>query len=250
MAARLAPCRWRWIFSIPRFCGVCLMAAVVAGCPGKEEPYFPLEEGRSWTYEIALESFRGHEIQKSFVTNLGSRDLDGQLVGARLLHNGETHYYENKSQGLARVATRKPDDGLYWEASPAYLYHTPLVPSTSWYQKENTFLLILRLFNADVQAQIPMLMYYRIERMDEVVEVPAGIFRDCMKVTGRGETSVKGAFSESFIELTVETVDYFAPGVGLVRSERLETSSHPRFSGAEYVKELQDYSAPWPSSWW
>lgn len=227
-----------------------LATLTTVACNENVPDYFPLKKGQSWTYEIVMEGVRGHEVQKSFVTNLGSLNLDGQVLSARLLHNGQTHYYKNKADGLARVATKKPEDELYWEAAPSYLFHYPLVPSTGWHQEEKTFLLQLRLFNADVNAKIPMLMYYRIESMDETVKVPAGVFTDCMKVTGRGKTSIRGRFSEGFIELTVETLDYFAPGVGLVKSERLETSSHPRLEGGEYVKELQDYSAPWPSSWW
>jgi hypothetical protein len=128
-------------------------------------------------------------------------------------------------------------------------HDTPFWMGAAFRNNERTFLLIFRLFNADRNAEIPMLMYYRIERMDEVVRVPAGIFEGCMKVTGRGETSIKGAFSEAFIELTVQTVDYFAPGIGLVKSERLETSSHPRYAGGEYVKELQGYSTSWLTPW-
>ena len=83
------------------------------GCPGGkdsgEKPYFPLEKGRNWAYDVVMESFRGREVQKSFVTGLGSRNLDGRVIAARLLHNGETHYYENKAEGLARVAMRKPE---------------------------------------------------------------------------------------------------------------------------------------------
>ena len=240
------------IFSVPGILSALaiLAALLVTVARGDNDPdYFPLEAGRSWAYEIVMESFRGHEVQKSFVTNLGSRDLDDQALAARLLHNGQIHYYEHKADGLARVATRKPEAAIYWEVTPAYLFHSPLVASTSWHQNERTFLLIFRLFNADRNAEIPMLMYYRIERMDEVVRVPAGIFEGCMKVTGRGETSIKGAFSEAFIELTVQTVDYFAPGIGLVKSERLETSSHPRYAGGEYVKELQGYSTSWLTPW-
>ena len=65
-------------------------------------------------------------------------------------------------------------------------HDTPFWMGAAFRNNERTFLLIFRLFNADRNAEIPMLMYYRIERMDEVVRVPAGIFEGCMKVTGRG----------------------------------------------------------------
>lgn len=195
---------------------------VLAGCVEDKPSYFPFNEGRDWSYGVTVDNAKGIALQKSFVTNLSHSDLEGEKLATRRMHNGEVYFYKETDDGVVRVAINRPGNGLYWEAEPVHVLGYPLTPGTKWSQKEQSYLFNIKLFNAEYnEMTVPMLMEYEIESL--------------------GKTSVKGNFSEVFIGLTVETVQWFAPGVGLVKSQRHETSSNPRIAGGEYVKVLEEF---------
>lgn len=195
---------------------------VLAGCVEDKPSYFPFNEGRDWSYGVTVDNAKGIALQKSFVTNLSHSDLEGEKLATRRMHNGEVYFYKETDDGVVRVAINRPGNGLYWEAEPVHVLGYPLTPGTKWSQKEQSYLFNIKLFNAEYnEMTVPILMEYEIESL--------------------GKTSVKGNFSEVFIGLTVETVQWFAPGVGLVKSQRHETSSNPRIAGGEYVKVLEEF---------
>jgi len=219
-----------------------LIPLALAGCVEDTPSYFPFNAGRDWSYGVTVDNAKGVALQKSFVTNLSHSDLEGEKLTTRRMHNGEVYFYKETDDGVVRVAINRPGNGLYWEAEPVHVLGYPLTPGTKWSQKEQSHLFNIKLFNAEYnEMTVPMLMEYEIESLGETVKVPAGVFTDCIKVKGLGKTSVKGNFSEVFIGLTVETVQWFAPGVGLVKSQRHETSSNPRIAGGEYVKVLEEF---------
>ncbi len=224
---------------------VALAALTLGGCLEGNPIYFPLEGGRDWSYGVTLENAKGISLQKSFVTNLPSSNVKGEKLTPRRLHNGEVYFYKETDDGVVRVAANRPGRGLSWESEPTRVLGYPLTPGTRWTQEEQSYLFHEYMGQGDYnEIVVPMLIIYEIESVDEVVKVPAGVFNNCIKVKGLGETSVRVKTPnalEDFIDLTVETTQWFTPRVGLVKSKYHEASSNPRIVGGDYMKVLEKF---------
>ena len=59
---------------------------------------------------------------------------------------------------------------------------------------------------------------------DELVETPAGTFANCVRIDGNGQRSVRTDRGNSVAEVYVQTREWYAPNVGLIKLEREETS--------------------------
>ena len=92
-------------------------------------------------------------------------------------------------------------------------HDTPFWMGAAFRNNERTFLLIFRLFNADRNAEIPMIMYYRIERMDygvigapKIFPVPLGTFASWMKSRGKlgGQNKVPRVINDTKLFTNLE----------------------------------------------
>lgn len=84
-------------------------------------------------------------------------------------------------------------------------------------------------------------MHYRIAATDVVIEVPAGVYRHCLLVEGKGARHVNVGNYIGETDIHVETRDWYAPGVGLVRSERRESTTSPALDRGELVQVLERF---------
>lgn len=217
-----------------------LTAPALAGC-GDEAGYFPLEEGGTWGYRVTLEAAgAGTERAKSFASNLPRQALgDGQAT-PRVFHDGVVYYYAEQPDGIRRVAYRKPGGEIESLPPGDYVLKYPLevgtrwrVPSRTYLRKDRVAYSVMSLVTAEVDLD------YAIEKVDAVVRVPAGTFRDCVKVRGYGEAVVDLGPGYIPFTMVIESVEWFAPGVGLAKMIRRETSVPSMASDTTLVKELE-----------
>ena len=90
-----------------------------------------------------------------------------------------------------------------------------------------------------LQMGMPVMLTYRISSQNESVTVPAGRFEHCIKVTGAGSTTVPVDRATAKAPVTVEHADWYAPGVGLVKSVRREHSESVFLQDGEFTLELE-----------
>ncbi|NIR61369.1 MAG: hypothetical protein GWO02_18665 [Gammaproteobacteria bacterium] len=121
---------------------------------------------------------------------------------------------------------------------PQYLLRRPFVPGTRWTARGRVALLRrnLPLFRLEAEASLPLTR--SVAAADEVVEVPAGRYSGCLRVEGRGAVRFE---SEALGVVTVEVTvtDWFAPGVGLVKSVREERPDSQALGEGRAVMELE-----------
>ncbi|MGB8275753.1 MAG: hypothetical protein WCF16_10855 [Alphaproteobacteria bacterium] len=221
--------------------------AVVSGLAFLSRPpgfdYFPLESGRSWIYGTRV-TVQGADPQtfKTVALNLAQETVEGARATPRLYHDGRVLYYRQDGDGIRTVAFHEPGQPSQPAANGQYVLKRPLAPGTKWRAPGHTFLLTQRLlYNKVVEIAIPLEIDYAIESANEAVEVRAGRFRHCIKVTGSAKSSVYALDSVRRLAVSVETEDWFAPGVGLVKSVRSEAAGTERTGNARMVMELERF---------
>lgn len=226
---------------------VLVAAALMAGCGKRSESYFPLQSGRKFTYRIRLESegTAGIETYKSFAVNLPARSIDGVKTTPRLFQDGRVLYYAEDDAGLRTVAFQKPGEDPSAAETGQYVIKYPLQAGTHWRAPGRTVLLTQRfLYSKALPIGIAVDLDYAIEKTGETVRVPAGRFADCIEIKATGATTVTTADNQTSLEVHVDIVEWYAPGVGLVKSERTEKAGEERAGNARSASELEYVSKP------
>ncbi len=165
--------RSRALLLVAAMLGACARAPAAPARPGASaEPgdYFPLAVGNTWTFRDRS----GHQPQPTRRTvRIVERDRDG--------------YYVDDQRG----ALRADPDCLHDRARR--LLCRPIAPGSAW----------LSIVSASATER------YQIAAVDEVVTVPAGTFRGCVRV----RSQLRAGKVDEVAELT------YAPGVGPVLLE-------------------------------
>lgn len=149
----------------------------LAGPAHSQPQYFPLEVGNRWTYDIEHHLFTGDrevwveaEEDGLFVVRTRSSGPGGSGIVRLSAQDGD-------------IFIELPEEGLV----PYYLFG-----EDSWAHRD--------LFECD-NATVT------VEARDEVVETPAGVFTDCLRLAFRGPCADAGLIAQ-----------WWAPDVGLVKS--------------------------------
>ena len=84
-------------------------------------------------------------------------------------------------------------------------------------------------------------MHYRIEALAEKVKTPAGDFEGCVRVSGRAEIRLYVDAMFQWRDIPLVTLEWYCPGVGLVRLERKEPSPTKFMVGGTVTMELTSW---------
>ena len=227
--------------------------AGMAACNQEAGPgHFPLTEGMTWQYHVEQLTLTLPVKYKMLMTNLGKHEVDGQQYYLKQSQNDALQYYNEDETGLFRLIEQEPEDsdtGIAEKSySKQYLFHYPLQVGTRWQGLSTPFLMkrSIEQINAEqnsmpgLSQKTPLEMTYEIESIDETVEVPAGKFKGCMKIVGKGSCTFSsvGSFARK-ITVDVENKDWFCPGAGLVKVRRDEISQRVSLDSVYYTIELE-----------
>jgi len=180
-----------------------LLVAVSLFMPGQgwgdelSESYFPLQEGWRWEYNVISDQ---GATKKLLITNLAPREVSGVKVTPRKWELGGSTFIELMKQdetGVYRYAEQKGESAPPSLITPMECHlRFPLAEGSSWE-------MAAKVGNSTVNLSLTM------ESLSDDVKVPAGTFKDCIKVKQVGEndagTSVMG-------------YEWYAPKVGVVKS--------------------------------
>jgi hypothetical protein len=220
--------------------GLLLIFADYAGA----SEYFPLKEGHSGTY--VCESLRaGMKItyQAEWLV-LPQKRLGDQLVipvkntmtteGPEAKTRISYRFFRENDDGI-RIAA-KQDPGTF---SPSFSQREewelkfPLAVGGSW-GRELDYVYANQKFVAPVTNTI--------EKMDDIVTVPAGKFEKCMKVKTYYSGKINLKSSGGNLELTVEGEGWYAPGIGLIKGCLRTKCDKPDLDGRESCMELKSFT--------
>jgi hypothetical protein len=161
------------------------------------ESYFPLKEGMRWEYNVISDQ---GATKKLLITNLAPREVSGVKVTPRKWELGGVTFVElmkKDDSGIYRYAEQKGEQAPPSLVTPIECHlKFPIAEGSSWNMPA-------KLGNSMVNVSLT------IESLSDEVKVPAGTFKDCIKIKQVGEndagTSVMG-------------YEWYAPKVGVVKS--------------------------------
>jgi len=190
------------------------------------ESYYPLKEGMTWQYQSSLGTLT--------VKNLAPRELAGKKVTPQQV-GGDLMFVVDDDTGIydfAKQASSDPEPRLL--RPPYYQYvQKPVAVGTKWEDESETMLFPKR---------VSVVRHCAIDMVDDVVTVPAGTFKNCVRVRCAGSVLVP-ADTRGVAELSVETYSWYAPGVGRVRWVTKEKSNNAlRWPGGEFAVDLASFS--------
>lgn len=218
----------------------------ILGCTKGSESYYPLKEGITWDYQFNIHThnklliFQGAdkidktENKKLIITNLLKREMTGKMVTPRKCNfNGRVvfHFISEDDKGLHRLAVQTPESVEPKIITPLeYIIKYPIKEGTTWETN----------FNPSWDNKINIKINNTIEKINETITVSDGTFNNCLKIKGLG--TAKDTFKDplSFgrnklipVNINLESFDWYAPGVGLIKGIFRES-----VSGEEGKKEL------------
>ena len=170
------------------------------------------------------------------------------MVYPRRDHNGTVTYYRIEDTGILLFGRRINDENILRDQPGKYLIRFPLKIGTEWKQTTRPYLtekMIQEINNMQnsmpgLSLVKPLNMHYQIESIDDIVEVPAGRYHNCLRIRGAGQCSFtsSGSFAKHIV-IDVEHKDWYCPDVGLVKTERYEVDQRGVLQPSTYKSELE-----------
>ncbi len=223
-------------------------AAFVAGCgpAGGDKSFFPLDEGRSWTFQVTknVDEATEPDVDTLTFTMKGSQKLESGPAQRRLSSNGVDYFLRSDEQGIYRVGSRNSlDENPKPDNPPRFVLKKPYVVGTQWQANTMPYILQRRNeFPKEVRYTTkPIMMVYAIAALEQKVETPAGKFEGCIKVVGEAKIRLYVDAAFNWREIPLFSTEWYCPGVGLVRVERLETSPSKFMRGGTQTLDLVSY---------
>lgn len=227
---------------------VVVLPLVLAACgSGSAEPsYFPLAEGRSWTYRVTknLDEATEPDVDTLSFSMKGPQTLESGPAQRRHSSNGVDYFLRSDDQGIYRVGSRDPlEVNAKADNPPRFVLKKPFVVGTQWHASTMPYVLQRRNeFPREVRYTTkPIVMVYAIVALEQRIETPAGTFEGCIKVLGEAKIRLYVDATFNWREIPLFSAEWYCPGVGLVRVERIETSPSKFMRGGSVNLELVEY---------
>ena len=233
---------------LPRAAWAGAAAALVACSPSHDETaLFPLEPGQVWDYQVTTE-IDGEPARREALTlrALEAADLGGQPAARRRSSTGAEYWLRRDETGIYRVAARSE---LEAEPTPdparRYVLKQPYKPGTQWQAATTAYLLERHAdFPREIRHTHPSIpMLYTIESTTERITTAAGQWSGCVRVKGTATVRLFADPTSGWRDLPLTTLEWYCPGVGLVRLERQEPVKSAFLSGGVLKMELMSWRA-------
>ena len=208
--------------------------------------FFPLHGGARWDYRVTETTTRWQNEDSLTLQSLGARRYRNDDFHVRVNQHGTEYYLGVDERGVFRVGKRtltEPD--VTFDASPRFVLKYPLDVGQRWLADSHPYVIErMQPFREEFSRTISFQMIYTVESTTETVTVPAGEFRNCVKVSGEGKAVLLAELAKARYgahEAEIDTIEWYAPGVGLVKLERLESFPNRLFVDGKLTMELTSY---------
>ena len=223
-----------------------LLAACSGGGAGEAARYFPLEQGRQWTYRVTtvFDDAAQTTVRETLrIDDRGSDPIDGNPAWRRRSDAGIDYWLRADASGIYRIASKSPlQPAPVADPESRYVLKLPLAVGTTWAAPTTAY--VLHRTN-EVPKEIrrthkPFPMTYRLEALGETVSVPAGTFADCLRVSGLAHVRVYVDTLKDWRDIPLEATEWYCSKVGLVKHERREPSPTRFMRGGTVTLELTE----------
>lgn len=221
------------------------ITALLSACgqPGGDT-YFPLDVGAHWSYELKTE-MPNPPVDRTLQMSVDRQvRLDGKDVTVRRSASGVEYYLQQDASGIRRLATRidLEEQPQLDEQPRTVLPGSPAV-GMEWDVPTAPLLLMRNAeFPRELKHRHKTMMRYRIESVSETVEVPAGVFKDCLRVKGITTFKLFKDPIQGFADQPIIATEWYCKGVGLVQLDREEQANSSFLTGGKIRYQLVDYS--------
>ena len=229
---------------------LCLTLALgLAACGhGRDDTsYFPLTPGSRWQYRVERTTMDGGRELRHALSVLDRQPNQPADMRVRVTLDGQRYVYRLNDEGVWRVAIERARGPNSVEDQQQQLV-MPLNPTLGqqWQARSSTTVLESSAapWETLFRVQVPIAMQFRVTALDATVDTPAGEFRQCLLLEGHGETDSDLGNGLGATHIAVDTREWYARGVGLVRMERHEQTSAKGLATGSLVMELDDWSQP------
>ena len=222
-----------------------LLLAACGAAPGGDA-LFPLAEGRRWTYQVSTRINETDTTERAMLVmaNRGSDTIDGAPSWRRRSESGIEYWLRSDATGIYRIASRNPLEREPQLDQPRrYVLQKPYAVGTEWEAPTTAYVLARK---NEVPREVRYIhkafpMHYRIEALAEKVQTPAGNFEGCVRVSGRAEIRLYVDAMFQWRDIPLVTLEWYCPGVGLVRLERKEPTPTKFMVGGTVTMELTSW---------
>ena len=234
------------------------LAAENAGIIAQSADYFPDQIGNEWRYRGQVTEGPLETIENKFFSNVssvtGTKDIKGMTVTVFHDTNPGNHgpmdsFYRRDSVGIVYYGS-EPGTPFEKQLVPYQIVRFPMKVSSSFPQfnrKELDFDTDLDQDGIDEKADA---QGYATVLGQESVTVPAGTFKDAVKVEARMHMQIHLSSAKRTVQGTDVMTAWFVKGVGLVKYlERQELSPlDDRGVVTDIMEELESYEIKPPKA--
>jgi hypothetical protein len=220
---------------------------LIIGCSENNNSYFPLEKIKSWTYKVEIQpQVEKKTIYKKVNLSLGKKKIkiDGEKkkIFPLLREDGSVFYYATDKKGIYRngLAFAK-DQSIKFEKEKRIVLPLPLDIGKKWNVESKTYLILKRYPYYDYRATTNFQIDYEIISKKEIVSTSLGKFKNCLFIKGEGETKFIGDSEIGSIKIKIISKEWYAKGIGLIKSERIEQTDSDLFGTTKMTQILEDY---------
>ena len=218
-----------------------LLFIALSACTSSQE-YFPLASDVWRYYQITTEILDETKQQRQLSAVVEQTDTtQGKVFILRQNPKTDT-YLKKSSQGLFRIGSRDRSTlAETWNETPQKILPATPELNTTWSVQSELGLIESRTFARQDRLRnrtIPLVLQYEIQSIDDTVTVPAGTFDACLALRATGSVVVRTDRGNASAEVKVTQQDWYAPGVGLIKSYRVEESESPFLKKGTYEQTL------------
>ena len=225
----------------------CLSILIISSCSNEGSSYFPVDKIKSWNYTVKiLPEVDESIIYKRTNESLGKKtikdnDVDHEVFPI-LKENGTLLYYQISDNGIYRNGIKFVKDiGVKFEKKKRMVIPANLKVGEGWEVESKTYLILKRYPYYDYRATTNFKLNYKIVSLNEDIKTPSGKFKNCLKLEGTGKTSFIGDSEIGSIEIDIFSEEWYAKGVGLVKTVRTEKTDTELFGTTKMVQLLDNY---------
>ncbi|MEM7467376.1 MAG: hypothetical protein AAF387_10880 [Pseudomonadota bacterium] len=219
-----------------------ILSIALSACSPSDGSYFPLAAG-VWRYYQTTKLILDDTVEQRIIVGVADTiHTDNRQLFVMRQAPDQDSFVEKTGDGIFRVGKRNRHLlNETWQQKPTKIL--PLNPQLGdrWIVQSELGLIESRTFARQDRLRnrtIPLELNMEITALDEVVDVPAGVFSRCVKISGKGLVKVKTDRGNANADVIVIREDWYAPGIGLVKSNRVEESESPFLKNGAYLQEL------------
>lgn len=228
---------------------ILLLPILVAACGRQSDTasYFPLAPHSAWTYDVTTDIDDATRKSVQVIRTLDERSHDGKPIIVRRSEIdgsiGVEYWLRETPESIVRIAQRTDlQDEAVLDPSPRTVLRLPIKAGGTWAAPTVPYTILRKSeYPRELKYGKPVSMTYNVETLGDEVTVPAGTFRNCARVKGLAELTLYTDPVSGFRKVPITTTEWYCPGIGLTKLERIEPLSTSFFSGGSVRMVLSDY---------